>query len=109
MEVTGIAAEEHGRISMNADGSVTVYVGSSAQGQGHQTTFAMIIADQLGVPLDQVHVRHTDTGALGQGVGTFGSRSMQLGGSALAFVLRREEQKLVAPARRIARERFGDG
>jgi carbon-monoxide dehydrogenase large subunit len=83
VEVTGLAAEEHGRITMNADGSVTAYVGSSAQGQGHQTTFAMIIADQLGVPLDQIHVRHTDTGALGQGLGTFGSRSLQLGGSAL--------------------------
>jgi carbon-monoxide dehydrogenase large subunit len=83
VEVTGLAAEEHGRLVMNADGSVTVYVGSSAQGQGHQTTFAMIIADQLGVPLDQIHVRHTDTGALGQGGGTFGSRSTQLGGSAL--------------------------
>lgn len=83
VEVTGIAAEEHGRIIMNADGSVTAYVGSSAQGQGHQTTFAMVIADQLGVPLDHVHVRHTDTGALGQGIGTFGSRSLQLGGSAL--------------------------
>ncbi|HEX5996213.1 MAG TPA: xanthine dehydrogenase family protein molybdopterin-binding subunit [Jiangellales bacterium] len=83
VEVTGLAAEEHGRLIMNADGSVTAYVGSSAQGQGHQTTFAMIIADQLGVPLDQIHIGHTDTGSLGQGVGTFGSRSLQLGGSAL--------------------------
>jgi carbon-monoxide dehydrogenase large subunit len=83
VEVTGLAAEEHGRITMNADGSVTVHVGSSAQGQGHQTTFAMIIADQLGVPVDRINVRHTDTGALGQGVGTFGSRSLQLGGSVL--------------------------
>lgn len=83
VEVTGIAAEEHGQITMNADGTVTAYVGSSAQGQGHQTTFAMIIADQLGVPLDHITIRHTDTGSLGQGVGTFGSRSLQLGGSAL--------------------------
>jgi carbon-monoxide dehydrogenase large subunit len=83
VEITGMAAEEHGRITMNADGSVTVYVGSSAQGQGHQTTFAMIIADQLGVPLDRIDVRHTDTGTLRQGVGTFASRSLQLGGSAL--------------------------
>jgi carbon-monoxide dehydrogenase large subunit len=83
VEVTGLAAEEHGRILMNADGSVTAYVGSSAQGQGHQTTFAMLIADQLGVPLDRIDIRHTDTGALRHGGGTFGSRSLQLGGSAL--------------------------
>jgi carbon-monoxide dehydrogenase large subunit len=83
VEVTGIAAEEHGRITMNPDGTVTADVGSSAQGQGHQTTFAMIIADRLGIPLEKVKVRHTDTATLGQGVGTFGSRSLQLGGSAL--------------------------
>ena len=95
VEVTGLAAEEHGQITMNADGTVTVYVGSSAQGQGHQTTFAMIIADQLGIPLDRITVRHTDTGSLGLGMGTFGSRSAQLGGSVLHEASERLRDEMV--------------
>jgi aerobic carbon-monoxide dehydrogenase large subunit len=83
VEVTGLAGEEHGRLTMDTDGTVTADVGTSAQGQGHATTYSMIIADQLGVPLDRITLRYTDTGKLGQGVGTFGSRSLQLGGSAL--------------------------
>jgi carbon-monoxide dehydrogenase large subunit len=83
VEVTGFAGEEHGRLEMDTDGSVVAYVGTSAQGQGHATTFSMIIADELGVPLDRITVRHTDTGVLAQGAGTFASRSLQLGGSTL--------------------------
>jgi carbon-monoxide dehydrogenase large subunit len=83
VEVTGFGNEEHGRLEMDADGAITAYVGTSAQGQGHQTTYSMIIADQLGVPPDRINVRHTDTGSLGSGTGTFASRSLQLGGSTL--------------------------
>jgi carbon-monoxide dehydrogenase large subunit len=83
VEVTGFGSEEHGRLVMDADGTVTAYIGTSAQGQGHATTYSMIISDQLGVPPDRITVRHTDTGALGQGGGTFASRSLQLGGSTL--------------------------
>jgi carbon-monoxide dehydrogenase large subunit len=83
VEVTGFASEEHGRLAMDADGSVTADIGTSAQGQGHATTYSMIISDQLGVPPDRITVRHTDTASLGQGGGTFASRSLQLGGSAL--------------------------
>jgi carbon-monoxide dehydrogenase large subunit len=83
VEVTGFGNEEHGRLELDADGSVTAHVGTSAQGQGHATTYSMIIADRLGVPPDRIVVRHTDTGALGHGTGTFASRSLQLGGSTL--------------------------
>ncbi len=83
VEVTGFGNEEHGRLVMDADGSITVDIGTSAQGQGHATTYSMIISDRLGVPLDRITVRHTDTGVLSQGGGTFGSRSLQLGGSTL--------------------------
>ena len=83
VEVTGFGNEEHGRVVIDADGSVTVDVGTAAQGQGHATTYSMIIADQLGVPLDRITVRHADTGTLGHGTGTFASRSVQTGGSAL--------------------------
>ena len=83
VEVTGFGPEENGRLVLDKDGSITAYIGTSAQGQGHATTYSMIISDRLGVPLDRITVRHTDTGSLEQGTGTFGSRSMQLGGSAL--------------------------
>jgi carbon-monoxide dehydrogenase large subunit len=83
VEVTGFGPEENGRLVMDKDGSITAYIGTSAQGQGHATTYSMIISERLGVPLDRITVRHTDTGSLPEGTGTFGSRSMQLGGSAL--------------------------
>ena len=83
VEVTGLGSEEHGRLVMDADGSVTAHIGTSAQGQGHATTFAMIIADRLGVPLHRITVRDTDTAVLVAGGGTYGSRSLQLGGSTL--------------------------
>jgi carbon-monoxide dehydrogenase large subunit len=83
VEVTGFGNEEHGRLVMEADGSITADIGTSAQGQGHATTYSMIISDRLGVPLDRITVRRTDTGLLGHGTGTFASRSLQLGGSTL--------------------------
>jgi CO/xanthine dehydrogenase Mo-binding subunit len=102
VEVTGIAGIEFSKIQMDADGSVIVDVGVSAQGQGHQTTYAMLIADDLGVPMDRVTVRHTDTGNLGAGIGTFGSRSLQLAGSAL----QEATEKLIEEARPFAAEAF---
>jgi carbon-monoxide dehydrogenase large subunit len=81
VEITGSGPPEHGRLAMDAGGGVTVDVGTSPQGQGHATTLSMIISDQLGVPLERICVRHTDTGALGQGGGTYASRSLQVGGS----------------------------
>jgi aerobic carbon-monoxide dehydrogenase large subunit len=83
VEVTGLGGEEHGKLEMDSDGAVTAYVGTSAQGQGHATTLTMIISDRLGMPPERITVRHTDTGLLSQGGGTFGSRSMQLGGSVM--------------------------
>jgi carbon-monoxide dehydrogenase large subunit len=83
VELTGIGSEEHGRLEIGPDGSLVADVGTSAQGQGHATTYSMLISDQLGIPMQRIALRHTDTAALGQGGGTFGSRSLQLGGSAL--------------------------
>jgi carbon-monoxide dehydrogenase large subunit len=83
VEVTGLGGEEHGRLELDTDGSVTAYVGTSPHGQGHETTFSMIVAEKLGVPLERVTVKFGDTEALAQGGGTFGSRSLQLGGSAM--------------------------
>jgi carbon-monoxide dehydrogenase large subunit len=64
-------------------GTVTVRVGTSPQGQGHETAFAQLAASVLGVPLESVRVLHSDTGAVRQGEGTYGSRSLQVGGTAV--------------------------
>jgi carbon-monoxide dehydrogenase large subunit len=77
---------------------VTVVTGSSAQGQGHETAFAQVVADRLGVPMAAVVVLHGDTLGVPQAVGTFGSRSATMGGSALVLAA----ERVVAKARRIA-------
>jgi aerobic carbon-monoxide dehydrogenase large subunit len=77
---------ESGSIKVERSGQVTAITGSSAHGQGHETTFAQIVADHLGVTPDDVVVIHGDTRSGPEGFGTFGSRSVALGGSALARV-----------------------
>ena len=85
VEITGGNPEngETARLTVHADGSVTVWTGSSPHGQGHATAWAMLVQAEIGVPMDRVTVRHGDTDELAEGVGTYGSRSLQLGGSAL--------------------------
>jgi len=77
---------ESGSIKVERSGRVTAITGSSAHGQGHETTFAQIVADHLGVTPDEVEVIHGDTRSGPEGFGTFGSRSVVLGGGALARV-----------------------
>jgi carbon-monoxide dehydrogenase large subunit len=77
---------ESGSVKVERSGRVTAVTGSSAHGQGHETTFAQIVADRLGVEPDDVVVVHGDTRSGPEGFGTFGSRSVALGGSALARV-----------------------
>ena len=76
-------AGETAKIEVTDNGSATVYTGSSAHGQGHHTAWAMLVQDELGIPMDQVTVIHGDTDLIPVGVGTYGSRSLQLGGSAV--------------------------
>ena len=85
VEITAAdAAEgETARIDVHDDGTATVYTGSSAHGQGHHTAFAMLVQDELGIPMDKVEVIHGDTDLIPDGVGTYASRSLQLGGSAV--------------------------
>ena len=89
---------ESGSVRVERTGAVTVVTGSSAHGQGHETTWAQIVADALGVAPEDVVVRHGDTGGATQGFGTFGSRSTALGGSA-AF---RAAEEVREKGRRIA-------
>src|SRR5712691_6353504 len=77
---------ESGSVKVERSGRVTAITGSSAHGQGHETTFAQIVADHLGVTPDDVAVVHGDTRSGPEGFGTFGSRSVALGGSALQRV-----------------------
>ena len=84
VESTNVLGWESGVVRVERSGKVTAITGSSPHGQGHETTFAQIIADQLGVASEDVIVRHGDTLGAPQAIGTFGSRSAGLGGNALA-------------------------
>ena len=83
VEITGGGEGEDASVSLDAQGQVTVVVGTSPHGQAHETTFAAIVADELGVTVEQVIVLHSDTAVSPTGGGTIGSRSAQLGGSAV--------------------------
>jgi aerobic carbon-monoxide dehydrogenase large subunit len=74
---------ETSRLVVDGTGAATVYTGSSPHGQGHATAYAMLVTSELGIPMDQITVRHGDTDEVPRGVGTYGSRSLQLGGSAV--------------------------
>jgi aerobic carbon-monoxide dehydrogenase large subunit len=82
VEVTGFGAEVGG-VTVERDGSVTVLTGTSPHGQGHETAWAQLAASTLGVELEQVRVVHSDTARLPSGSGTMGSRSLQVGGTAV--------------------------
>ena len=71
---------ELGRVEVHRDGAVTVLSGTAPQGQGHETSWAWLVATELGVPIDAITVLVGDTDEVPSGVGTFGSRSLQLGG-----------------------------
>jgi carbon-monoxide dehydrogenase large subunit len=93
VEMCGFGPFESAVVRVEPSGTVTAYTGTSAHGQGHETTFAQIVADHLGVPFEQVVVRHGDTGNTPMGHGTGGSRSLAVGGSAiLRAALRVQEQ-----------------
>ena len=74
---------EHAHVTIERDGRITAATGASPHGQGNETTFAQMLADQFGVPLDHITIQHGDTSIVKQGIGTFGSRSQAVGGAAL--------------------------
>ena len=85
-------------VRVNPTGSVQILTGSHSHGQGHETTFAQVVSDRLGVPLESVEIVHGDTDKIPFGMGTYGSRSMAVGGEALARAL----NKIVEKAGKIA-------
>lgn len=70
-------------VRVNSDATVTVLTGAHSHGQGHETTFAQIVAEQLSLPIEDIEIIHGDTGKIPFGVGTYGSRSISVGGSAV--------------------------
>ena len=89
---------EVGTIRVHPTGSVTVLTGTHSHGQGHETTLAQLVSDRLGVPIANVDIVHGDTGKVPFGMGTYGSRSLAVGGSAMVKAM----DKIVAKAKRIA-------
>jgi aerobic carbon-monoxide dehydrogenase large subunit len=84
---------EAGEVRVHPTGTVTVFTGSHSHGQGHETTFAQVVADRLGVPIEGVEIVHGDTGRIPFGMGTYGSRSIAVGGSAIMKALDKIETK----------------
>ncbi|MGZ4147045.1 MAG: xanthine dehydrogenase family protein molybdopterin-binding subunit, partial [Actinomycetota bacterium] len=83
VEITAWAGGEFGSVEVDTDGNVTVLTGISPHGQGHETSLAQIASGILGIPIERIRVLHSDTGVVPRGEGTFGSRSLQLGGTAV--------------------------
>ena len=98
VEMCGFGPYESAVVRVDPSGTVTAYTGTSAHGQGHETTFAQIVADHLGVDYDKIVVRHGDTAAIPMGNGTGGSRSLAVGGTAILNATLKVQEK----ARRIA-------
>jgi carbon-monoxide dehydrogenase large subunit len=79
-------------------GKVTIFTGSHSHGQGHETTFAQVVADKLGVPMEDISIEHGDTGKVLFGMGTYGSRSLAVGGTAIVKAV----DKIIAKGKKIA-------
>ena len=99
-----IAETEFGECEILANGEAIVRTGSFSHGQGHETAFAQIAAGRLGLPLEKVHVHKGDTDEVAKGTGTYGSKSTQLGGSAVRGAC----DAVVEQARALAGELLGD-
>ena len=85
---------EHGQVTIERDGRITATTGASPHGQGNETTFAQMLADQFGIPFEHVTILHGDTGVSKQGIGTFGSRSQAVAGTALHLAGEKVKKKM---------------
>ncbi len=101
VEITGFGGSEFGSVQIHEDGSATVMAGTSAHGQGHATSFSMIVSDTLGIPLDRIRYRQSDTAIVRTGGGTGGSRSLQLGGNAVSKAAGETREQALAVAARM--------
>ncbi|PWE31994.1 carbon monoxide dehydrogenase [Maritimibacter sp. 55A14] len=89
---------ESATVRVNATGSISVFTGSHSHGQGHETSFAQVMSEMIGIPAEQIDIVHGDTANSPMGMGTYGSRSIAVGGSAMV----RATEKIIGKARKIA-------
>ena len=89
---------ESAQVRVHPTGSVTVYTGSHSHGQGHETTFAQLVSESFSIPIEQVEIKHGDTGEVQFGMGTYGSRSIAVGGPAILKAC----NKVIDKAKKIA-------
>ncbi|MBI2218580.1 MAG: molybdopterin-dependent oxidoreductase [Candidatus Rokubacteria bacterium] len=89
----GAGLYESAKVRVHPTGTVTVFTGSHSHGQGHETTFAQLVAHELGIPIEQVEIVHGDTGSIAFGMGTYGSRSGSVGGTAILMSLNKIKDK----------------
>ena len=89
---------EAGEVRVHPTGTVTIFTGSHSHGQGHETTFAQVVAAKLGIPVGNVEIVHGDTGRIPFGMGTYGSRSLSVGGTAIVKAV----DKVIAKGKKIA-------
>ncbi len=94
----GVGLWESAQVRFNPTGSVSVFTGAHSHGQGHETTFAQLVSEKLGVPYEQIDIVHGDTGQIPMGMGTYGSRSLAVGGSAIVKAC----DKIVEKGKKIA-------
>ncbi|HEY0543456.1 MAG TPA: aerobic carbon-monoxide dehydrogenase large subunit [Actinoallomurus sp.] len=100
MDIMGLGMADGAELRVHPTGKAVLRISVQSQGQGHETTFAQIVAEELGIPADDVEVVHGDTDQTPFGLGTYGSRSTPVSGAATAVVTRkvRERARLVAGA-----------
>ena len=98
MDILGLAMNDGADLRVHPSGKAVVSISAQTQGQGHETTFAQIVAEELGIPPEDVQVRHGDTDRTPYGLGTYGSRSTPVSGAAVAVVARkvRDKARLIA-------------
>ena len=94
----GVGLWESAEVRVNPIGTVEILTGSHSHGQGHETTFAQLVSDRLGIPIDNVSIVHGDTDKVQMGMGTYGSRSGAVGMSAISKAL----DKVIAKAKKVA-------
>ena len=98
MDILGLSMNDGADLRVHPSGKAVVSLSAQTQGQGHETTFAQIVAEELGIPPEDVEVRHGDTDKSPYGLGTYGSRSTPVSGAAVAVVSRkvRDKARLIA-------------
>ena len=108
MDILGLAMNDGADLRVHPSGKAVVSLSAQTQGQGHETTFAQIVAEELGIPPEDVDVRHGDTDKSPYGLGTYGSRSTPVSGAAVAVVSRKVRDKARAIAAQMLETRPED-